>query len=159
VVIRPECKNYTTGSGRLEDSNNGWWREGGKFADDSSRLRRRDLRLTPGQRALAAQAAAALRHGTNQHMKKVDVPTGTSSPESREAVAEGFGMHRVRGMSFVPLVIFMFIGAVAAIFIWPKVGMDTALGSITLGEFLRIIGAGFVVLVALWIGVMLSDWH
>ena len=61
---------------------------------------------------------------------------------------------RQRGMSLRPLVTMLVVGCVAAYFVWPPaISMDTALGAVTVGAFLRMLGAGLLVLMAIYVGV------
>jgi hypothetical protein len=63
-------------------------------------------------------------------------------------------MNDQRGMSLRPLVTMLVIGCVAAYFVWPPgISMDTALGAVTVGAFLRMSGAGLLVLMAIYVGV------
>lgn len=60
--------------------------------------------------------------------------------------------------NLMPLVIALAIASVAAYFLWPSVQMDTPLAAVTVGDFLRIIGTAAVLLVAVYVGVIFSNW-
>ena len=77
-------------------------------------------------------------------------------PESSVAAAANARFQR--GMSLLPLVIVLAIGCVTVYFIWPTGTIDMPLGVIKVSTFLRMMGAGLGLLVAVYVGAMLSDW-
>jgi len=76
-----------------------------------------------------------------------------------------FGGALIPGMSkwvskaskWAPLAFCLAVGCVAAYFVWPTGITDMPLGAITFGALLRAIGAGLIMLVALYIGVICTD--
>jgi hypothetical protein len=56
------------------------------------------------------------------------------------------------------LVISLAAGGIAAWFIWPSGVLDTPLAAMTIGMLLRMLGAVVVPLIALYIGVAITDW-